>query len=544
MIKAKILLAKVLLLYNTVKYLKAKQVFYQLYYKLIKNKYSQNHSIPLGWNSRKLNYTAFISSYVSFDNYKFTFLNRSKDFLDKNVDWDFNMYGKLWTYNLNYFDFLNQKGFSKEIGLELIYKYIDLAHKLKNGNEPYPISLRLINWIKFISFHEIRDEKIDRQIYIDLRNLSKRIEFHLLGNHLLENAFALFIGAYYFSDSAMLKKALHILEAELEEQILPDGSHFELSPMYHQIMLWKILDCYNIAKNNLWIELKQLSILERKASVMLGWLEQVSFDSGAIPLVNDAAFRIAPSTIDLIDYASRLSVLPLKISLKESGYRMIRKFPYEMFIDIGNIGPDYIPGHAHSDTFSFELYSNGKPLIVDTGTSTYEASQRRLLERSTASHNTVQLNGQNQSQIWSSFRVAKRARIFDVFEKENRFKASIDAYESIGVIHSREFVFEENYITITDFLDGNLDGVDCVLFLHFHPDIQAILIDNRVEADSCTIKFHGNFKLEMIDFLYAPEFNKLISSKKLRIEFKGNFKTEFIFKEIVQNAASFNSVNS
>lgn len=35
------------------------------------------------------------------------------------------------------------------------------------------------------------------------------------------------------------------------------------------------------------------------------------------------------------------------------------------------IGPDYIPGHAHADTFNYELRIDGVPFIVDTGISTY-----------------------------------------------------------------------------------------------------------------------------------------------------------------------------
>ena len=64
------------------------------------------------------------------------------------------------------------------------------------------------------------------------------IEYHILGNHLLENGFSLFFGAYYFQDEKFYVKAKKILTDELDEQILEDGAHFELSSMYHQIMLF------------------------------------------------------------------------------------------------------------------------------------------------------------------------------------------------------------------------------------------------------------------------------------------------------------------
>jgi len=122
---------------------------------------------------------------------------------------------------------------------------------------------------------------------------------------------------------------------------------------------------------------------------MLGWLHHITYSSGDIPLLNDSANNIAPSTKQLNDYAKILNINARYQPLKESGYRKIKGTHYEMIVDVGNIGPDYIPGHVHADTFNYELYINNKPFIVDTGLSTYEVNKRRQLERSTTSHNAV-----------------------------------------------------------------------------------------------------------------------------------------------------------
>ena len=184
----------------------------------------------------------------SYDSGVFNFLNLEHKFED--IDWNYSVNGKLWTYNLNYFDYLNQQDISREDGLTLIYNYIDSESNLKEGLEPYPISLRLINWIKFISKHQIQDEKIDRILAKHLSLLNKKLEYHLLGNHLLENAFALLFGAYYFGDETIYRSSKKLLEAELKEQILNDGGHFELSPMYHKLILTRLLDCINLIGNN------------------------------------------------------------------------------------------------------------------------------------------------------------------------------------------------------------------------------------------------------------------------------------------------------
>ncbi len=160
-----------------------------------------------------------------YSNKRFTFLNLSKEF-DK-IDWNYSKFGKLWTYNLNYFDFLNQKGFSKREGKELIYDFIDNIEDIKDGLEPYPISLRGINWIKFLSRFDIKDKKIDDTLLAQYYILLDNLEYHLLGNHLLENGFSLLWGGIYFNDDKLLKKAEEILITRTScNKYSVDGAHF------------------------------------------------------------------------------------------------------------------------------------------------------------------------------------------------------------------------------------------------------------------------------------------------------------------------------
>ena len=85
-----------------------------------------------------------------------------------------------------------------------------------------------------------------------------------------------------------------------------------------------------------------------------------------------------------------------------------------MLIDVAKIGPDYLPGHAHADTLSFELSLYGKRLLVNSGISRYGTSLIRQFERSTEAHNTVAIDNKNSSEVWSGFRVARRAYPLDL----------------------------------------------------------------------------------------------------------------------------------
>ncbi|PHS36973.1 MAG: hypothetical protein COB07_11645 [Sulfurovum sp.] len=514
-------------LLNTVYNLKPKQVFFRLYYLTRKRwygicSYSYPQTIPSKGN--RLILTDSISTLSSYENNKFTFLNFSAIFKES-IDWNYLSYGKLWTYNLTYFDYLQQKDMTQEIGLILINDFIDKFTSVTDGLMPFPISLRGINWIKFLSNHNIIDPKVNDSLYAQYYILMDNVEYHILGNHLLENGFSLLFAAYYFQDEEFYIKAKKILREELEEQILQDGAHFELSPMYHQIMLLRVLDCINLIQNNNWKNQELLKLLISKAEIMLGWLNTIVYENGDIPLLNDSANKIAPTSEDLNDYAFRLKVKTRKIKFSSSGYRKIKNHNYEMIIDVGNIGPDYIPGHAHSDTFNFILYIDGNPFIVDTGLSTYETNTRRTLERSTASHNTVVIDNTDQSEVWGGFRVARRAKIIHLKESENYIEATHNGYKQMGVWHTRKFTTYEDSIVIEDSIDGS-GKHQGIAYLHFYPGLLPKIKDNKIIILDTEITISNVESLKIEAYEYAPEFNKLIDAFKVKIIFSDNLKME------------------
>jgi hypothetical protein len=465
-----------------------------------------------------------ISPMGHYKNKKFNFLNLEYIFV-KDIDWNHKKYGKLWTYNLNYFDYLLQETISKEEGINLINEFIDKSYEISDGMMPFPISLRGINWIKFLTKYNIENTKIDASLFVQYQILMDNIEYHIMGNHVLENGFSLLFGAYYFEDDKLYSEAKKILIEELEEQILIDGAHFELSPMYHQIMLFRVLDCINLVQNNPWNQQELLKLFISKAEIMLGWLNTITYENGKIPLLNDSANNIAPTTQELNDYATMLSLDSLQLELSECGYRKIKKLSYEMIIDIGNIGPDYIPGHAHSDTFNFELYYEGKPFIVDTGLSTYEVNKRRLLERSTASHNTVVVDDINQSEVWGGFRVARRARVIQREERNNYIEVTHDGYQRVGVFHSRRFITEKNTIVIEDNLESTKKHMG-IAYLHFYPGILPEVKDNTIIIKKVEILIYNAINITIDQYEYAPEFNKRVLSYKVAITFKQHLKME------------------
>ena len=157
-----------------------------------------------------------------------------------------------------------------------------------------------------------------------------------MANHLLENAFSLLFGAYYFESDSFYRKAKKLLMAELSEQILPDGAHCERSPMYHQILLFRLLDTINLVQNNPWQSKELLEELEGVAQSMLSWVGMMTFRNGEIPYLKDATKGIAPTTQELLDYAKLLSVdWEKEVSLSDSGYRKFSNESMELIVDVG-----------------------------------------------------------------------------------------------------------------------------------------------------------------------------------------------------------------
>lgn len=466
-------------------------------------------------------------SYFKKDN-SFTFLNISHCFSDK-IDWNFNQFGKLWTYNLNYFDFLNQKNISKETGLQLIHDFIKNEAFLKDGKEPYPISLRGINWVKFLSNNQVKDELIDTTLYLHYCNLFKNLEYHLLGNHLLENAFSLFFGAYYFQDEKLYNKSKDLLISELNKQVLKDGAHFELSPMYHQIILSRLLDNIQLIKlNSKWKNGDLLPFLEAKASLMISWLHNITYSNGKTPMVNDATYNIAPSSMQLFSNSKDLGIPYQKIPLSDSGYRKIISDNYELFIDVGNVGPDYQPGHAHSDTFNFEVIKEGNPVIVDTGISTYEKNYNRQEQRSTHSHNTVKIGDKEQTQVWGGFRVAKRAKITHLIEKPNLIEACHDGYLNDGYEHKRVFLWGEKYIILKDKINRSTSN-NTKAYFHLHSSVAKPLVDGKtimLESSGVSIDFENAFSISIQEYQLSAGFNKTNLAYKIVVLFDKTLKTK------------------
>ncbi|MFD2932693.1 heparinase II/III domain-containing protein [Spirosoma flavum] len=489
---------------------------------------------------------------VSWQAGTFTFLNKSYSPPPSLINWNYGNakptnYGKLWTYNLNYFDFLNQPDLPPDTGLTLIHDFIAQTDSLGDGLDSYPTSLRIINWIQFLSRNQIQCDATNSHLAAQTDLLSRRLEYHIAGNHLLENGYALLISSLFFRHKYWYRTAAQIIRAELKKQILSDGGHDERSSMYHQRLLDQLLTVLLALQHDVWYKEQDADLvgfLSYKACQILNWLNAITFRNGDVPMVNDSAFGIAPTTAQLQKKAASviqssagfvtLQTTLATATLQESGYRMFRFGRYELFVDIGPIGPDHQPGHAHADTFSFVLYVDNFPLIVDNGLSTYQIGPRRELERSTSAHNTVAVNGCNSSEVWAGFRVGNRARVTVLTDTKTRLKAHHDGYYRFGVVHERAWFIEPTRFIIHDQLirgrgKSKVDQSGIARF-HFHPTVQIQILGDMLISGPLQMSFSSESKpsLYITKYDMAEGFNKLRTGHCLNVVFTNSLETTII----------------
>ena len=421
----------------------------------------------------------------------FIFLSQAR-MLEQASDWDNPEWPQLWRYNLHYFDDLDSCGASarRVLQLEWMRRWIE-QNPARAGTawDPYPTSLRIVNWIKLSSIMGLLAGDIIDSLAQQTRWLRQRLEYHLLANHLLVNAKALIFAGVFFEGpeaARWLGSGLAILDKELREQFLSDGGHFELSPMYHASLLWDLLELIQLARCSGHAALSQREGTWRDTALRaLAWLQLMCHSDGEIGFFNDAAFSIAPQLSALLAFAAQLGITPpappplvpqpTLMPLPASGYARVNWPDAMMLLDVGPVGPDYQPGHAHADTLSFELSVSGRRVIVNSGTSQYGMGQARQYQRSTAAHSTVEVDGQNSSEVWAGFRVARRA--YPVGYKVHQdaqgvyLQCAHDGYERLpgGPRHQRTWEAGAGALRVVDAVSG--PHTCAVAYFHLHPAV-------------------------------------------------------------------------
>ncbi len=478
------------------------------------------------WSIFETDITKEVSAAKSIAEGRFSFLDRTVEFSDS-IDWHTPLVSHLWRYNLHYFGYVRSLMLASEVGgseaaydtfRRLVLSWIEGNKQLRgDGWRPYTLSLRIANWLQAAATWAPRlavdsgfSDILFRSLFAQARMLRRQLEFDVRGNHLLENLRGLlWAGVAYKGAEARewVKTALQLLEEETAEQVLADGSHFERTPGYHCTVLKDYLEIAlllerNTSKCPIWVR----EAVSRQAF----FLREILGPRQRIPLIKDTTYDSAPNPDDLLNIAAawlheprlkpaafpsmeiflllgkaewekvsawpKAPLEPRATALPVSGFYVLSGRDGEhMVIDAGKPCPDYLPAHAHADTFSFEYHVRGAPVIVDSGVYEYQTGPWRDFFRSTRAHNTIEIGGDDSSEVWGSFRVGRRARprvkCWQSTIGRAEFLAMHDGYRYLRgePVHERAVIWRESeYLILIDRVTG-IGTLPLVSHLHFHP---------------------------------------------------------------------------
>lgn len=485
--------------------------------------------------------------------WRFRFLEREFDVGDA---WDDPTWPRLWRYHLHYFDDLQSAADAARRQWHHAYvgRWIERNPGPDGtGWEPYPLSLRLVNWIKWLLAGHAPVAGMVASAADQARYLTRNTETYLRGNHVFENAKALlFAGSFFESaeSARWLAQGAALLAEQLDEQVLDDGGHFELSPMYHAIVLDGVLDLLNLTRAYPQLGADPLvglaERLRQLGAKMLRWLHVMRHPDGEIALFNDAAIGMAAPPDALFAYASRLGLAPPErasgalIRLPDSGYLRVQLGAAVAIVDAAPLGPDYLPAHGHADTLSFEMSLRGRRVIVDSGVSTYDAGPERDRQRGTGAHNTVSIDDLDSSEVWASFRVGRRARVLAVdarvAENEVAISAAHDGYRWLPgrPVHRRTWRFAGAGVEIDDRVDGR-GAHRATARLHIHPRISVVrssdtqfdLRDGEGETVAC-VHTDKDHETQLRPATYHPRFGVSEPGQVIETRWRGTLPVRFV----------------
>jgi len=447
----------------------------------------------------------------------------------------------LWRFQLHYQDALWPLANSTSGNFELLWKHAcdwAIAHpaptraSLKDAWHPFCISRRVSNWLQWWSLSP--PPEAARKLLLTIATaqiafLCDHLEWDLRGNHLLFNLWALALAGAFLT-GPFGEQLLTIIETNLpdqiEEQLAEGGEHFERSTAYHIEVAELFLDLRDVLKPfRPRLSAQCGSISARMTNLVVG----ISHPDGDPPLFGDSTLHVRP----ILDRLKSCLVNSLDSpSSQQAQSRMFgdywvwRHNDDCLIFDTGPVGADELPAHAHCDLLGFEASIGGHKLFVDSGVSSYEDDGVRRYCRSTAAHNSVEIDGVSQCDVWGKFRMGYRghSQLLDEGHQGGNWwcQASHDAYRRLGVpVIARHFeCIEDGTWACMDVLWGS-GNHDLVSRLHLHPAVtvaalESPIVELHVGGQRVRVAFEGtDGVLTAQPGRYCPEFGVVISTTVL-----------------------------
>ncbi len=451
-----------------------------------------------------------------------TFVGCSIDVGDP-IDWSLlslSAADQLWRMNLHYFEYLED--LDRGTGLALIRQWI-AAHPsatratLGDAWNSYAVSLRVVCWMQFLARTgtSVNAPDIVASLALQLRFLVRNLERDLGGNHLIKNIKALlWASAFFTGNEAARWRTLgtRLLRYELATQVLADGVHYELSPSYHAQVLADLVEMRHAAG-------VVVPSLDVTIAAMSRAVADLAHPDDYAVLFNDAGLHMAyPPAV--FGGGERRGVF----AYPDAGYYGAHLPHLSIVADMGRIGADALPAHAHGDVGTFELSVGGHRFVVDQGVYEYVAGAKRSVSRAARSHAALAIAGSEQADFFGAFRCGRRPAVTVTQWQPGPagfvLEGAHDGYRNLpgAPIVTRQFNVEAREVRITDWLSAPVDAEVSVSLL-LHPACVVTLVNGvaHVARDGVAVIVTGNGVLTDNAAVWWPDMGVEVPSRRLSL---------------------------
>ena len=381
---------------------------------------------------------------------------------------------------------------------------------------PYVVSLRL--WTLCGLHARAVESSDDRgffayQIARHYEFLVRHKENDVGGNHLIKNLKALVGVSVAFNDPHLTRVHVEEFFEELKRQVLKDGGHYELSHSYHAQVLGDAIDVASLLSTS-GHQSDCASQLHGVIEEMRLWLANFVRPDGRVASFNDG-FALDEVEVARLGVPRRTTHSTLLL-LADSGYAVFRPESGVMVaMDVGRPCPPTLPAHSQADCLSVTLCIGSENVLVDTGTSEYGNGPRRVHERSTAAHSTVEIDGQNQTEVWGAFRAARRATARVIEMSNDGISATLTA-EHDGYARLRGRPIHRRTVGVAA---GSMQIDDHIRGRGKHRSVSRLMVGTTsVErVTDTTFKVNGDVTIECLtgsveaeSMVWSEEFGRLV----------------------------------
>ena len=427
-------------------------------------------------------------------------------------------------------------------------------------------AIRSINWIIALAFVQKsgRDMPELRNGIINITDyLTKHYSrFSSANNHLLVEATAIGLAGYAFDNNQWKELACNILSEELEKQNYSDGVNKELSLHYQTfgmeayLLLMHVIQKHNDTEWNQWIPM-----LKKEAEFVAhsSWREKTICEFGdddegkildlqggewhqwdyvlqlasLVTGVRYSDFETLYENINWLftrDEIEALRTKPLYDASRSrcfevGGNTFIRDKQNRILIGIDHaeLGFGSIAAHGHADALSFQMLIDGKVVFADPGTYIYHCDiEHRNSFRKTINHNTLCVEGKDQSKMLGAFMWGERAncKLEEWHPSENKdvLVASHDGYKPL--IHKRKFEFDKNnnVFYILDSVSANKEyAVTFMLGNHVVVEANDANVHLQIDSISLDMHFEGANIVKIENAELSPEYGVKVQTKAIRV---------------------------